>query len=135
MIIIDPDKATVRRVKYGGDTKQIYKELGCELFDIVSIGDGIDLFIDDEGLYNPDNVNADGSLKVNLMATYLRLWWWMSDPQDYDWRLAQKMYQIVGKVVVLAHDDDGNTVDLDDAQNEEVLELLGQDQTMSEEEA
>lgn len=134
MIIIDPDKATVRRVKYSGHIDQIYHELGgCEAFDVVQVDDGIDLFVDDEGLYNPANVNHDGSLKVNLMATYLRLRKWLSNPQDYDWNLAQRMYHIVGKVVVLAHDDNGDTLDLDEAQNGEVLELLGQDQTMENE--
>ena len=134
MIIIDPDRATVRRVKYSGHIDQIYHELGgCEAFDVVSVGDGIDLFVDDEGLYNPNNVNEYGSLKVNLMATYLRLRDWLSNPQDYDWKLAQRMYHIVGKVVVLGHDGNGDTIDLDEAKNEEVLELLGQDQTMENE--
>lgn len=134
MIIIDPDKATVRRVKYSGHIDQVYHELGgCETFDVVLLGDGIDLFVDDDGLYSHDNVNPDGSAKVNLMATYLRLRDWLKDPQSYDWNLAQRMYHIVGKVVVLAHDECGDTHDLDEGQNGLVLELLGQDQTMGEE--
>lgn len=134
MLVIDPDSGVVRRVKYSGRIDQIYHELGgCEAFDVVNVGDGIDLFVDDEGLYNPDNRNEDGTMRINLMATYLRLRHWLSNPQDYDWSLVQRLYPIVGKAVVLGHDGNCDTTDLDEADNGLVLELLGQDQTMEEE--
>ncbi len=129
MIVIDPNGG-VRRVKYTGDIEQITKELHCELFDIVRIrlGDiSFDIFVDDEGLYrNLEN----GQPMWNLKTTHLRMLDWLNQKDDIAWMQARKMPPLAGYGVCLAHDDEGNTIELPDAINEFILSNLGEDVTM-----
>lgn len=123
MLIISPVHGKVRRVKYDGNSDSIRKAIGCELLDVVRVGDGIDMFVDDEGMYkNP--------CFTNVMATHLRVRDWLRKPEAYNWSVAQHYAPIYGVAIVLGVDEEGNTVELDDAQNKLVLELLGQDVTM-----
>ena len=123
MLIIDPLKGKVRRVKYDGDFSSVRKAIGCEMVDVIRVDDGIDMFVDDEGMYkNP--------CLTNVMATHLRVRDWLRNPESYDWSQAPYYAPVFGVAVVLGVDYEGSTVELNDAQNQLVLEILGQDQTM-----
>lgn len=81
-ILIDPIAMTVHplRIQHGLDA--MYEAIGCELVDCVTIGDGIDLWVDDEGLFNcPDHVFILPGLHQ----------------------------PIAGRALILSHDDDGET--------------------------
>ena len=54
MIVIHPDGKVDER-KYNGDINEIYEAIHAGLFDIVHVGKGIDLFVDDEGLFREEN--------------------------------------------------------------------------------
>lgn len=53
-ILIDPHDETVSTVQYDGNYQSIYKLIGCDTFDVVSLDDTNSLYIDDEGLFRPD---------------------------------------------------------------------------------
>lgn len=122
MIIIDID-GKVREEKYDGSLDCIYKAGNFDTFDVVRLRNGVAMFVDDNGLLKPDAPS-----RVNWKATYLRLNQWMENPQDISWRMARLSLppDIVGDVVLLGVDGNGETVDLDDAQREIYLELLGE---------
>ena len=123
MIIIDMD-GKVREEKYDGTIECIYKAGNFSLFDIVRLRNNVTMFVDDNGLLQPDAFH-----RINWKATYLRLNQWMENPQDISWQAARVSLPpcIVGDVVLLGVDDDtGDTLDLDDAQREMYLELLGE---------
>lgn len=52
-ILIDVKAETITEVEIG-NYKDIYKKLGCELFDVVSVDDNNDVYVDDEGLLSVD---------------------------------------------------------------------------------
>ena len=54
-ILIDSKTRTVKEVDYNGDWKTIAPMIGCSLFDIVRLGNGDDLYVDDEGLLTADD--------------------------------------------------------------------------------
>lgn len=120
MIKVDID-GKVTEEKYSGDIKQITDAIGCEFFDIVRLTDGISMFVDDEGLLKPNP-----SDNINWKAVYLRLMSWMRNPLAIDWKVARLSLPpyIVGNVVILGADGP-DTIDLNDAQRELVLEWLG----------
>ena len=123
MIVIDID-GKVREEKYDGTIECIYKAGNFDLFDVVRLRHNVTMFVDDNGLLKPDALR-----RINWKATYLRLNQWMENPQDISWRAARLSLPpfIVGDVVLLGVDDDtGDTLDLDDAQREIYLELLGE---------
>jgi len=76
-----------------GNNQDLYKELdNCRCFDVVRVDESTDMFIDDEGLLR--------DAPANLLASIL---------------LVQKTglrYGIVGDVVVLGHDGQGETIDV-----------------------
>ena len=114
----------VREEKYDGTIECIYKAGNFSLFDIVRLRNNVTMFVDDNGLLAPDAFH-----RINWKATYLRLNQWMENPQDISWQAARVSLPpcIVGDVVLLGVDDDtGDTLDLDDAQREMYLELLGE---------
>jgi hypothetical protein len=124
MIIIDID-GKVREEKYDGTIECIYKAGRFDTFDIVRLRHNVTMFVDDNGLLKPDAFRH-----INWKATYLRLNQWMENPQDISWQAARVSLPpcIVGDVVLLGADDDtGDTLELDDAQRELYLELLGED--------
>ena len=49
-ILINSTLKTVTEVDYSGNYKDIYKLLGCEMFEVVHLGNGEDCFVDEEGL-------------------------------------------------------------------------------------
>lgn len=120
MIKVDID-GKVTEAKYNGDIKQITDAIGCEFFDIVRLTDDISMFVDDEGLLKPNP-----SDNINWKAVYLRLMSWMRNPLAIDWKVARLNLPpyIVGNVVILGADGP-DTIDLNDAQRELVLEWLG----------
>ena len=124
MIVIDMN-GKVREEKYDGSLDCIYKAGKFSLFDIVRLRNNVAMFVDDNGLLRPDAFH-----RINWKATYLRLNQWMENPQDISWEWARTSLPpcIVGDVVLLGvNDDTGDTLDLDDAQREMYLELLGED--------
>ena len=123
MIIISID-GKVREEKYDGTTNCIYKAGGFNTFDIIPLRNNVMMFVDDNGL-----LTDDAFLRVNWKATYLRLNQWMENPRNIDWKMARISLPptIVGDVVLLGtNEDNGETLDLDDAQREIYLELLGE---------
>ena len=52
-VFINAHERTVTEVEYSGDYKDIYKIIGCELFDVASDGTN-SIYIDDEGLFKDD---------------------------------------------------------------------------------
>ena len=109
--------------KYNGDIKEIYDAIGADLFDIVRLRGNALMFVDDEGL-----MKEGAEERVNWKATYLRMNQWMENPQEISWEAARLSLPptIVGNVCILEGCDNGETVDLDDATRELVLEQLGE---------
>ena len=50
VILINPFDETVKEAVYGGDYREIYNLIDCRTFDVVSLSDADDLYVDDEGL-------------------------------------------------------------------------------------
>jgi len=50
IILINPFDQTVKEGVYGGDYREIYDLIECRTFDVVSLSDADDLYVDDEGL-------------------------------------------------------------------------------------
>lgn len=77
--------------------------IGCDIMDVVMVANDIDMFVDDEGLLVSGNqVNeisfADNSLKENLY--------------------------LAGNVLMLSHDDEGNSISLTEEQLRYIFENL-----------
>lgn len=128
MIVITADGKVSER-EYHGDIKEIYDATNCETFDIVRLSQNLVMFVDDEGLFR--NLDA-GRPRWNWKATYLRLIQWMENPQDINWTMARQSLPplIAGEVCILsARNQDGDTLDLDEAERGMVLEWLGEDQS------
>ena len=53
-ILIDVVNETITEVEVG-DYKDIQKKIGCQLFDVVSVDDDNDVYVDDEGLLSIDD--------------------------------------------------------------------------------
>ncbi len=49
-ILINPHEETITEVEYSGNYKEIYDIIDCRTFDVVSLSDADDLYVDDEGL-------------------------------------------------------------------------------------
>jgi hypothetical protein len=55
-MLIDPVTRTFTPVEYDGDFREIYRFLKCDAFDVAYAtidGHDVDIYVDDEGLYNP----------------------------------------------------------------------------------
>ena len=50
VILVNPFDETVKEAVYGGDYREIYDLIDCRTFDVVSLSDADDLYVDDEGL-------------------------------------------------------------------------------------
>lgn len=55
VILVNPFDETVKEAVYGGDYREIYDLIECRTFDVVSLNDADDLYIDDEGLLKDNN--------------------------------------------------------------------------------
>ena len=104
-LVIHPEGDVVEvNLKPGGDHLALMREhLGCRLVDVVALTDRLDMWIDDEGLYNhPVNVPATA-----LARRFGFVW------QPYH-----------GPVLLCSVDREGNSIDLDVAQTRALLTRL-----------
>ena len=86
-ILIDPFDQSVSEVEYNGDYKEIYNLTDCRTFDVVSLDDTNDIYVDDEGLLkNP--------------TRYFRIF-------SYN---TMRLVTLAGKGLILGHNDDGETI-------------------------
>lgn len=122
MIVIHPDGKVEER-KYNGDLNEIYEAIHAGLFDIVHVGNGIDLFVDDEGLFREDNFK-NGRPRWNAKATHLRMIEWLRMGDRIDWEMAGNTPPLCGWCCVLANDGEGNTVDLNEEQRQYIKDTL-----------
>ena len=84
-IIINPEKKEVTEIQIGSDYKEIYKAISCDTFSCPITYDNNDsLYCDDEGLFKPQKGGV-------IME---------------DW-----YYPILGKMLVLGTDENGESVD------------------------
>ena len=84
-VLIDPFNRTVTDVECPDDGG-INRVIDCHLLDVIRVAEGVDIWIDDNGLGKPDQ--AYWSFKSD-------------DAQSH----------IAGKALVLGHDGDGNTTE------------------------
>lgn len=122
MIVIHPDGKVEER-KYNGDLNEIYEAINAGLFDIVHVGNGIDLFVDDEGLFREENFK-NGRPRWNAKATHLRMIEWLRMGDRIDWEMAGNTPPLCGWCCVLANDGEGNTVDLNEEQRQYIKDTL-----------
>jgi hypothetical protein len=85
-ILIDPFTRTVREIETGGTLAEIYSTLEVELITVVSVGQEDSLFIDDEGLLVPKEVQE--------------YFYWRGSNQPY-----------AGRGLILGTDDEGENTD------------------------
>ena len=84
-ILINPEKKEVTEIQIGSDYKEIYKAISCDTFSCPITYDNNDsLYCDDEGLFKPQKGGV-------IME---------------DW-----VYPILGKMLVLGTDENGESVD------------------------
>ena len=86
VILVNPFDETVKEAVYGGDYREIYDLIDCRTFDVVSLSDADDLYIDDEGLLYVDNQNKG--------------------PQRY---FSWSGRNFAGMGLIMGHDDEGET--------------------------
>jgi len=55
LILIDPHDQSISRVDIDGSLESIYEVLQCRVMDIMRLGEGVDLIMDDEGRLNNQN--------------------------------------------------------------------------------
>ena len=55
LILIDPYDQSISRVDIDGSLESIYEVLQCRVMDIMRLGEGVDLIMDDEGRLNSQN--------------------------------------------------------------------------------
>lgn len=82
-ILIDPFTKTVKAIKINHGLDAMYNVIGCELVDVARIDGENDLWVDDEGLFNS--------------PTHAFLLKGMHQP-------------FVGRGLILAHDDEGESI-------------------------
>ena len=86
-ILIAPFDQSVSEVDYNGDYKEIYNLTDCNTFDVVSLDDTNDIYVDDEGLLkNPTRYFRIYSYTPNHLVT------------------------LAGKGLILGHNDEGETI-------------------------
>lgn len=52
--LIDPHTKTTEAINYSGNWQDISKLIGAQYFDVVTTPEGLSIYVDDEGLYVPD---------------------------------------------------------------------------------
>lgn len=77
--------------------------IGCEVFTVVGLQDGIDVYVDDEGLINGSELNLALTVVAHRLGCPAVLF---------------------GNGLVVSVDDEGETVSLTDAQRKVVLEAM-----------
>jgi len=82
-ILINPHEETITEVEYSGNYKEIYSLIDCRTFDVAMAKENNDLYLDDEGLFK--------------------------DNQKY-FRMVELGANYAGKGLILAHDDEGESI-------------------------
>jgi hypothetical protein len=82
---------------------QMYEHLDCNLVDVVRLDDGLDMWLDDEGMYRHE-INPLATLIAHLHGHVHQPYW--------------------GPVLICSVDDEGDSVDMDDAVATALLERL-----------
>ena len=86
-ILIDPFDESVSEVDYNGDYKEIYNLTDCDSFDVVSLDDINDIYVDDAGLLkNP--------------TRYFRIFSYTT----------MRISTLAGKGLILGHNDEGESI-------------------------
>jgi len=80
-ILINPFDQTIKEVVYTGDYREIYVLTDCQTFDVVRLSDADDMYVDDEGI--------------------------LKDNRYFSW----SGRNFAGKALILAHDDEGDTIE------------------------
>jgi hypothetical protein len=83
-ILLDAKTRTVSEVDYDGDYKSIYGLIGCQCFTVVQLGNGDDLYVDDEGL-----------LTMNESTVFIQTPWYPTP--------------LAGSGLILSCDDEGES--------------------------
>ena len=113
-------RVAIEDARLVGDNKDaldfLYGKIGCSWVDVVRLPNGVDMWVDDEGMFKE---NA----WLNPVATGLRTTLAMKEAPIavipcFGW-------EIYGNAVLTGHDDFGNTVDLTDEQVEWIEGLIG----------
>jgi hypothetical protein len=99
-ILIDPIAKTITDyyLPESGGNKCIYKAIGCDCFDHLELGEGLQLFMDDNGLIS---IPRETTPPYNVTQGFFVI---------HDGLTARHL--IAGKGLVSAYDSDGVTVDL-----------------------
>lgn len=104
-ILVGFNDATVMDVKAESDwtvgIDEMYRLVNCDTLDVVRLTDEIDMWVDDEGLMKSDN----------FLQTFV-----------YEGRKLHQPY--AGNVLILAHNDEGDTIGLTDAQVEHLTKHI-----------
>ena len=79
-ILINPFDETIKEVDILGNIQDIYLLTGCTTFDVVSLSDADDMYVDDEGL--------------------------LKDNRYFSW----SGRNFAGKSLIMGHDDEGNSI-------------------------
>jgi hypothetical protein len=64
-ILVDAVEKTVREVEYDGELETTYRLLRCGLVDVVRVGDGNVMFVDDEGLLTAESDDSPFFVLLN----------------------------------------------------------------------
>ena len=94
VILVNPFDQTIKEAVYGGDFREIYDLIECSTFDVVYMGSGHDMYVDDEGL-----------LKSN--QRFFRF-------EDRN---------LAGKALIMKNDSEGESIDAD-MSLEDVVEAI-----------
>ena len=106
-LLIRDDKVNeveIVNIEMEGDSvglANLVRLVDCDTIDAVYLKNNIDIFCDDEGLFK------SGNLARRLIVE-------------------DEIYEIVGNLLFLSHDEDGNTVGLDDSQMDYLKEITVQ---------
>ena len=70
--------------------EEMYEHIQCDMVDVVEIAEGIDIWVDDNGLFKPGNTVLEYKLKEN----------------------PEEPLQLAGNALFLSSDDEGNSIGL-----------------------
>ncbi|MGW4718287.1 DUF3846 domain-containing protein [Nocardia sp. NPDC004260] len=104
-LVIQPDGEVYRINLNPGRSHltQMYEHLDCSLVDVVRLDDGLDMWLDDEGMYNHE-INPLATLIAHLYGHVHQPYW--------------------GPVLICSVDSEGESVDMDDATAAALLERV-----------
>lgn len=92
----------------------LYNTIRCSCVDVVDIGHGIDMWVDGEALLKED-------WQINHIASALRTLFWA---QSKTLAVPVRYPPIMGVVVLLGEDEEGNCIDLTPEQVEYIRSLV-----------